>query len=140
MSSNVRTAVGGTPALSLWASVVASSILLLTGTFTQILALAAFFFVVNYVTSFMAVLILRRREPDTPRPYRAWGYPYTTWFLVIGSFAFLLSNVYSDRRNGLISLVLLAASYPVFLLIRREYVNETINCLNCRCGVQCSKN
>lgn len=111
---------GGTPTLSLWASVIASIILLLTGTFNQILALAAFFFVVNYVTSFMAVLILRRREPDTPRPYRAWGFPYTTWFLVLGSFGFLFSNLYSDRRNGLISLGLLLASYPVFRLIRRN--------------------
>lgn len=110
---------GGTPLLSLLVSVVATAILLLTGTFDQILALAAFFFVVNYVTSFLAVLILRRREPDTPRPYRAWGYPVTTWFLVLGSFAFLFANLYSDRRNGIISLLLLAASYPVFLLIRR---------------------
>lgn len=110
---------GGTPTLSLWVSVIASSILLLTGTFNQILALAAFFFVVNYVTSFLSVLILRRREPDTPRPYRAWGFPFTTWFLVFGSFAFLLANLYSDRRNGLISLGLLVASYPVFLLIKR---------------------
>jgi APA family basic amino acid/polyamine antiporter len=110
---------GGTPGLSLLISVIATVLLLLTGTFNQILALAAFFFVVNYVTSFLAVLILRRREPDTPRPYRAWGYPYTTWVLVLGSFGFLLANLYSDRRNGLISLGLLAASYPVFRLIRR---------------------
>ncbi len=114
-----RVSPGGTPGLSLLVSVIATVLLLLTGTFNQILALAAFFFVVNYVTSFLAVLILRRREPDTPRPYRAWGYPYTTWFLVLGSFGFLLANLYSDRRNGLISLGLLAASYPVFLLIQR---------------------
>lgn len=110
---------GGTPGLSLLASVVATSLLLLTGTFNQILALAAFFFVVNYTTSFLSVLILRRREPDTPRPYRAWGYPWITWFLVLGSFGFMLGNLYSDRRNSLISLALLLASYPVFLLIRR---------------------
>lgn len=115
---------GGTPTLSLWVSVVATSLLLLTGTFNQILALAAFFFVVNYVTSFLSVLILRRREPDTPRPYRAWGYPFTTWFLVLGSFAFLFANLYGDRRNGLISLGLLAASYPVFLLIKRGQAQQ----------------
>jgi APA family basic amino acid/polyamine antiporter len=116
---------GGTPMLSLWVSVMATAILLLTGTFNQILALAAFFFVVNYVTSFLSVLILRRREPDTPRPYRAWGFPFTTWFLVLGSFAFLLANLYSDRRNGLISLALLAASYPVFRLIKRGQAQES---------------
>jgi basic amino acid/polyamine antiporter, APA family len=114
-----KVSTGGTPGLSLLVSVIATALLLLTGTFNQILALAAFFFVVNYVTSFVAVLILRRREPDTPRPYRAWGYPYTTWFLVLGSIGFLLANLYSDRRNGLISLALLAASYPVFRLIQR---------------------
>ncbi len=109
---------GGTPSPSLIASTVCVVLLLLTGTFEQTLALAAFFYVVNYTVSFLSVFALRRREPETPRPYRALGYPYVTGFLVLGSCAFLASSLVSDRRNTLVSLGILIASYPVYLLIR----------------------
>jgi basic amino acid/polyamine antiporter, APA family len=110
---------GGTPVPSLGVSGVATIALIVSGTFNQILALAAFFYVVNYTASFLSVLVLRRKEPDLARPYRAVGYPWVTWFLVLGSLAFLVSNVLADRRNSLVSLGLLIASYPVYLLVRR---------------------
>jgi APA family basic amino acid/polyamine antiporter len=74
---------------------------------------------VNYTASFLSVLVLRRKEPDLPRPYRAIGYPWVTWFLVLGSLGFLVSNVLADRRNSVVSLGLLIASYPVYRLVRR---------------------
>lgn len=113
-----KVSVGGTPQGSLVASAVAAAVMLVTGTFDQILALAAFFYVVCYTASFISVFLLRRREPDTPRPYKAFGFPWITGFLVVGSIAFLIGNVISDTRNSLVELGLLIASYPVFLLVR----------------------
>lgn len=109
----------GAPRPSLYLSTLATAILLLTGTFDQILALAAFFYVVCYTSSFISVFILRLREPETPRPYRAFGYPWVTGFLVVGSLAFLVGNVISDTKNSLVELGILVASYPVFLIVRR---------------------
>ena len=60
------------------------------------IAIAAFFFVASYTLSFIAVFVLRRREPNAPRPYRAIGHPWTTGFVLLGSLAFLASAV--DRR------------------------------------------
>ena len=111
---------GGTPVPSLWISAFATVGLIVSGTFNQILALAAFFYVVNYTASFLSVLVLRKREPELPRPYRAIGYPWVTWFLLLGSLAFLVGNVLTDRRNSLVSLGLLIASYPVYRFARRE--------------------
>jgi len=111
---------GGSPVPSLWISAFACIGLIVSGTFNQILALAAFYYVVNYTASFLAVLVLRKREPDLPRPYRAIGYPWVTWFLLLGSLAFLAGNVLTDRRNSLVSLGLLIASYPVYRVVRRK--------------------
>jgi APA family basic amino acid/polyamine antiporter len=113
-----RVSVGGTPRPSLLVSAVATGLLLITGTFDQILALAAFFYVVNYTASFVSIFALRAREPGLPRPYHAIGYPWVTGFLVIGSLAFLVGNFFSDTRNSLASLGLLVASYPVYLLLK----------------------
>ena len=109
---------GGTPTVSLFASAVTAITLILSGTFEQVLTLAALFFVVNYTASFLSLFALRRKEPETPRPYRALGYPWVTGFLVVGSLAFLTASIIGDPKNSLWSMALLAGSYPVFRLLR----------------------
>jgi APA family basic amino acid/polyamine antiporter len=74
----------------------------------------AFFFVANYTLSFLSVFVLRRREPGKARPYKAWGYPWSTRLAPAGSLAFLAGAVAGDTRNSAAAVALLAASYPVF--------------------------
>jgi APA family basic amino acid/polyamine antiporter len=108
---------GGTPSVGHWASVSVAVAFIVTGTFTTVIALCAFFFVASYSLSFLSVFALRRTEPDTPRPYRVPGYPYTTGLALLGSMAFLTGAVVTDRANSWKSLLLLALSYPVYRLI-----------------------
>ena len=109
---------GGTPTMALLASAVVAVIFVLFGrTFERVITVLSFFFVANYALSFISVFVLRRREPEKPRPYRAWGYPWTTALALVSSIAFLIGAIASDTTNSLIALVVLAASYPVFRLI-----------------------
>ena len=104
---------GGTPTMALLASTVVAVIFVLFGrTFERVITVLAFFFVANYALSFIAVFVLRRREPDKPRPYRAWGYPWTTALALAGSIVFLIGAIASDTSNSVIALAVLAASYP----------------------------
>lgn len=107
---------GGTPTATLAISGMIAIAFLLTGTFESVIAVAAFFFVLNYVASFSAVFVFRRTMPDAPRPYRAWGYPWTTGFSLLGGIAFLIGAIVSDRRNSLIAIGLLVVSYPIFAM------------------------
>jgi APA family basic amino acid/polyamine antiporter len=112
--------LGGTPALALLLTAVVTVLLIVFGkTFEKVITICAFFFVANYSLSFISVFILRQREPERPRPYRAWGYPWTTGLALLGSTAFLLGAIASDTHNSVYALVLLAVSYPVFRVIRR---------------------
>lgn len=111
--------VGGTPILGLLLGTVAATLFIVSGSFRQVLALMAFFFVANYVAAFLAVFVLRRREPAAARPYRAWGYPITTGLALLISVAFLVGAVVGDTRNSVYSLLVLAVSYPVYRVIRR---------------------
>jgi APA family basic amino acid/polyamine antiporter len=63
------------------------------------------------------VFALRRKEPDTPRPYRVPGFPFTTGLAVLVSVAFLVGSVVTDWGNSWKSLLLLALSYPAYRLI-----------------------
>ena len=118
-TKGARANKGGTPTVALFFSTLVAALFIATGTVDQVLAVVAFFFVVNYAVSFGVVFLLRRREPDRLRPYRAWGYPWTTGFSLLGSIAFLVGAVASDTRNSIYALLLLAASYPTFRLSKR---------------------
>jgi APA family basic amino acid/polyamine antiporter len=69
---------GGTPTFALLLSATVALLFIVFGqTFERVITVLAFFFVANYTLSFISVFVLRRREPEKERPYRAWGYP---WF------------------------------------------------------------
>jgi APA family basic amino acid/polyamine antiporter len=110
----------GTPTTALALSAVVTVLTIATGTVQQVLAFAAFFFVTDYALSFLSVFVLRLREPDTPRPYRAWGFPVTTGIVLVGSIAFLAASVTADTRNALWAIGMLALSYPVYLVLSRR--------------------
>jgi APA family basic amino acid/polyamine antiporter len=109
---------GGTPMFALFLSTVASLLFLLTGTFERVIAMLSFFFVANYALSYTSLFLLRRREPGMARPYRAWGYPWTTGIALAASLLFLIASIATDRQNAPVALGMLVLSYPVFRLLK----------------------
>ncbi len=109
---------GGTPTVALLLSAVVGVIFAI-GKFERVIAMLAFFFVTNYLLSFVSLLLLRKREPDAVRPYRAWGYPWTTMLALLGSVGFLIEAVREDRQNSVWTLAALAASYPVYRILKQ---------------------
>ena len=110
---------GGTPDVSLAVSAVIVLALILSGTFETVIALAAFYYVMQYAVSFTSLFVLRRREPDLPRAYRAWGYPWIPALVLLGAVAFIVGSFISDRTNSIRAVAVIVASYPVYLLTKR---------------------
>lgn len=108
---------GGTPAVALLISALVS-VSFAIFSFQRVIAMLAFFFVTNYALSFISLFLLRRREPGLPRPYRAWGYPYTTVLALLGSIGFLVEAVREDPTNSYFTLLALAISYPVYRVLK----------------------
>ena len=111
---------GGTPDISLLFSSLLSAAFIMSGRFDQVIAILSFFFVANYTLSFMSLFVLRRREPDAPRPFRAIGHPFTTAIALLASIAFLIGAIASDTRNSLWALGVLAVSVPIYFLMKRK--------------------
>ena len=113
---------GGTPDIALLFSSLMATAFIVSGRFDQVIAVLAFFFVANYTLSFLSLFVLRRREPEATRPYRAIGHPLTTALALLASVAFLVGAVASDTRNSVYALVVLAISFPVYLVIKARQV------------------
>ena len=111
---------GGTPAAALFLSAFVTLGFVFSGSFNRVLAVTSFVLVSKYLLLCLSVFVLRRREPSTPRPYRAFGYPYTSAVAVLGSLAFLLGSIAADTRNSLYGCWVIIASYPVYRLARRH--------------------
>jgi basic amino acid/polyamine antiporter, APA family len=111
---------GGTPRVALAVSGLGSAALILTGTFEQIIAIATVLFLLDYVSAYGALFVLRIREPATPRPYRAWGYPYTTIIVLAGCLALWVAGIMEDQRSARIAAALVVASVPVYLWLARR--------------------
>jgi APA family basic amino acid/polyamine antiporter len=117
---------GGTPTTALFLSTMGAIGLILlpllrfgeTRPFQDVLSIVTFFFVTDYVMAFLSMFVLRAREPGMPRPYRAWGHPWTTSIALLGSCAFLVGALWTDTKNSLYALGVLGASYPLYLLTR----------------------
>jgi basic amino acid/polyamine antiporter, APA family len=99
----------GTPRPALVVSALACVALVLTGTFDEILSLYAVLILVFYISAFASVFVLRRAQPGLPRPYKAFGYPYTTGIALVSSVALLIAAVADDLRTSAIAAGFLVA-------------------------------
>jgi basic amino acid/polyamine antiporter, APA family len=77
-------------------------------------------FLLNYVSTYIALFVLRRKEPATPRPYRAFGFPFTTLVVLVGCVLLWIAAILEDPHSGLFAALLLIACAPVYLWIARR--------------------
>jgi APA family basic amino acid/polyamine antiporter len=110
----------GTPMAAMLLTAGAGMLLVVTGTFDKILAVAGFWYVLEYCSAYAALLVLRKRQPSAPRPFRVWAYPWATLFVLAMGLMFLAGSTVSDPRNSLASIGALLISYPLFRLMRRK--------------------
>ncbi len=73
-----------------------------------------------YVAAVVGVFILRRRRPDAPRPYRAWGHPWTSGLFLLVSGGMLLNSLVARPGLTLFGFGLILAGVPVYALVRRR--------------------
>jgi APA family basic amino acid/polyamine antiporter len=103
----------GTPAAAMLATTVVALALVATGTFQRLVAVVAFFLAANYVVCCLALVALRRSEPDRARPFRAWGYPWSVALVLAGAVAFLAGAAAGDTINATGAVALLVLGFVV---------------------------
>ena len=109
----------GTPVPAMLLTTAAASLMVLSGSFEQLVGMASILNVGVYASGFAALFVLRRREPLRPRPFRVPGYPWTPLVALTASAGFLAGNIWSDARSSALAAGLLAASYPAYLWLAR---------------------
>jgi APA family basic amino acid/polyamine antiporter len=104
-----------TPSIALIVQLALSIVLLLfAGSFRQLFSLAIFAEWLFYLVSTTTVFVLRKREPDAPRPYRIWGYPAVPALFVAAAAVLLYYTFTENIRNSVWGLLVIAAGVPIY--------------------------
>jgi APA family basic amino acid/polyamine antiporter len=109
---------GGTPTVALAIGTVVASALVLSGSFETLISIASILFVTVYLSGFVALFVLRIKEPRLPRPFKAWLYPWGNLGVLLASAAFLVGSVLADVKHALFTLIFVALTVPIYFLIR----------------------
>ncbi len=91
-----------------------ASLYAVTGSYSQILGFVAFVAHIFICLAVVAVIVLRIREPDLPRPYKVWGYPFTPIAFLLISAVYLYNLLVSQPLNVLVGVVTVVAGLPFY--------------------------
>ena len=105
--------------MALLVGTLVAGILVLSGSFDTLIAIAAILFVVVYLSGFISLFLLRAREPELNRPFKAWFYPWGNLLVLLASAAFLVGAVIADLRDALFTLIFIALTIPAYSVATR---------------------
>lgn len=96
----------------------ASFLVLFIGGFSQLFTYVIFGGWIFYALAVLAVIVLRRKEPALPRPFRVPGYPVVPLLFVATAFAIVVNTLVATPRESGIGLAFIALGIPVYWLQR----------------------
>jgi APA family basic amino acid/polyamine antiporter len=112
-----------TPLAAIVAQAVWSVLLVLTGTFAQLVNYTGFTVVLFAGVAVLALFVLRHRDPDAPRPFKALGYPVAPGLFVVASAAMVINAIWREPLPSLAGMGILATGIPVYWLFSRRHSN-----------------
>jgi len=112
----------GTPAAAIGSTALWSSVLVLSGTFEQLLTYVVFMSWLWFALAALAIFTFRRREPDAERPFRAPGYPLTPILFVLAALVIVINTVVAQPVQSLVGLGLAILGVPAYLVWRPKSI------------------
>ncbi len=123
-----------TPGNALFLQAFWSCVLVLSGTFDMLTDTLIFVTWIFYAMGAYGVFVLRKKMPDTPRPYKVFGYPYIPAIFVIFAATYVVITLYNDVTaymngtspliNSVFGLFLVALGLPFYFYFQRRNASE----------------
>lgn len=110
----------GVPAKALWFQAVWASVLCLSGTYGELLDYTIFASLLFYVVTIAGIFILRKREPDAPRPYKVVAYPLLPVLYIVLALSICCILLYTKTAVAGKGLLIVLLGLPVYYLFKRK--------------------
>jgi APA family basic amino acid/polyamine antiporter len=103
-----------TPGVSIMMLSVWSALLVLTGGFRQLFTYVMFASWIIYGMTTAAVIVLRIKRPELPRPYRTVGYPWVPVLFVLVAFLLVVSTLHDSPRESIMGIGMIVLGLPFY--------------------------
>jgi APA family basic amino acid/polyamine antiporter len=113
-----------TPDRAILLQVVWSAVLVLAGTFEQLLTYASFMLMFFSALNVGTVYVLRRKLPDLKRPYKAWGYPWTPLIFIVMTVWMMAYTLFERPTESLLGLLTLVVGIGLYFIFQRSSSTE----------------
>lgn len=114
-----------TPMFSITAQAVWASILVLYANLEQLVSYTGIAVVIFAGVAVFSLFVLRRREPNAPRPFKAFGYPTLPAIFVLASIWMVVAELNRDPKPALAGMAVIAAGIPIYFLFFARKVSAS---------------
>jgi len=104
------------PAYGLWVQCFVAGLLCLSGKYGDLLDYVSFVVMIFYILTIAGIFILRRKMPDVPRPYKAFGYPVLPFIYILLATAFCVSLIIYKTNYALFGLIIVLIGIPIYYI------------------------
>lgn len=108
------------PANGLWIQCVWASLLCLSGSYGELLAMVIFGVLVFYILTILGIFILRKKQPDAPRSYKAFGYPVLPALYMLIAFALAVLLLIYEPNYAIPGLGIILLGIPLYFIALRK--------------------
>jgi APA family basic amino acid/polyamine antiporter len=109
-----------TPGVSILALCAWAALLALSGKYDDLFNMVIFASWILYGMTAAAVLVLRKKRPDLPRPYRTLGYPVVPVLFILASLVLICATAVQRPRESAIGVCLIVLGVPFYFYWKRR--------------------
>ena len=118
---------GGTPYYALLFCYLFAFLLILISSFETLFGISVFMMTIVTGFAFASLIRLRHKEPDLPRPYKAFAYPFSTYLALLVSIILFVGFALSDHLSLLLTLAFTAVSFVGYKLFVKPNNNDNFD-------------
>jgi len=107
------------PGFSLTIQCIWACVLCLSGTYGDLLDYTVLAALIFYILTISGIFILRKKQPDTERPYKVFGYPFLPALYIIIAAAICIDLIINKPQNTVPCVIIVLAGIPVYYLSKR---------------------
>ena len=115
------------PQWALWAQFIVASVLCLSGKYGDLLDMISFVVVIFYVLTILGIFILRKKKPDLPRPYKAFGYPVLPMLYILMGTSFCVLLIIYKPEYTWPGLIIALLGVPLYYIARAGIAKNQSN-------------
>ncbi|RTL59114.1 MAG: amino acid permease [Sphingobacteriales bacterium] len=104
------------PQWALWAQCILASVLCLSGRYGDLLDMVSFVVVIFYALTIIGIFVLRKKQPNAERPYRAFGYPVLPVIYIILGIVFCVFLIKMKPVYAGAGLIIVLLGLPLYYI------------------------